>query len=301
MNRTSLFAAILLLICSVSLHAQTGSAGLSFLKTGVGARSFGMGEASVASAADPSSVYYNPAALTLVNAPQILLMHQAWIQDAHTEFIGATTSAGALHLGLGVVSAAVDDIEVRTVPGEAQSTFSSRNASIGLSAAVDLSSELSVGATGKMLYEKIFVDEATGFAVDLGGIYRFDSSLTFGASLSNLGSMNELRNEASTLPTIFRAGGSYRTPLQAIDAMLTTSADIVSIGSEGKTHLHLGAEAEYRRLFALRAGYQSGYDSRSIALGFGLRQGMLRFDYAFVPFSRDLGSTHTLALLFSFE
>jgi hypothetical protein len=289
------------LLAVSGLLAQAGTAGLAFLKTGVGGRALAMGEAGVASSTDPSSVYYNPASLALSGSSQILLMHQAWIQDAHTEFLGASTSSGSFHLGLGVVSSAVDDIEVRTAPGAPLSTFSSRNASIGLSMALELSPEVSVGATGKLLYEKIFVDDATGFALDLGGIYHVDSSLTLGASLNNLGSMSELRNESSKLPTIFRAGASYATPLESLESIVTASADIVSLSAEGSTHLHLGAEAEFRRMFSVRAGYQSGYDNKSVSMGVGVRQGMLRFDYAFVPFSMDLGSTHTLALLFTFD
>ena len=123
---------LLLSVCLFAaqpLHAQAGGTGFSFLKIGIGSRALSMGDASAAAATDPSAVYYNPAALSLSDAPSILLMHQEWIQGAHTDFLGASTSAGSLHLGLGIASAGVDDIEVRTTPGPALSTFSSRNAS----------------------------------------------------------------------------------------------------------------------------------------------------------------------------
>jgi hypothetical protein len=289
-----------LLLSAGTLYAQAGTTGFSFLKVGTGSRALGMGEASVASATDPSAAYYNPASIALAGAPQILLMHREWVEGSHTDFLGATTSAGLFHAGLGVTSFAVDDIEVRTAPGAALSTFSARNAAISLSGAYDLSSALSIGASAKFLYEKIFVDDASGLAFDLGGVYRIDPAFTLGASVSNLGSVSELRNEASTLPTILRFGGAYTTGVESLDGVITGSADLVSMSAEGRSHLHVGVEAEFKKLFALRAGAQTGYEAKSISLGMGVRQGMFRFDYAYVPFSLDMGSTHTLALLFTF-
>ncbi len=289
-----------LLLSAQLMFAQAGQTGFSFLKIGVGSRALSMGDASVAAASDPSAVYYNPAALSLSDAPSVLLMHQEWIQGAHTDFLGAATSAGAFHFGLGIASAAVDDIEVRTTPGPALSTFSSRNASIGISGAYDVSPELSLGATGKLLYEKIFLDDASGLAVDLGAVFRVDSSLSLGTSLANLGSVSPLRDEASKLPTILRIGGAYTTPLPALESAVMVSADFVSMSGEGRSHVHAGGEATFREMFSLRAGYQSGYEARSVSFGMGVRQGMFRFDYAFLPFSLDLGSTHTLSLLVRF-
>lgn len=300
MRRSVLLALCCLLASASFVRAQSGETGLSFLKIGVGSRALSMGEAAVAAANDPSAIYYNPAALSASSTSKILLMHREWVQGSRTDFLGASTMVGSLHLGLGVTSAAIDDIEVRAAPGPAISTFTSRNASVSLGGAYDVSTEVSIGVAGKFLYEKIFLDEASGFAVDLGGVYRAGSSLTVGASVSNLGSMNELRDESSKLPTILRFGGAYAAALDAFESIVTGSADVVSMSAEGRTHLHIGAEAEFKRTFLLRAGIQTGYEAKSFSAGVGVRQGMFQFDYAFIPFSLDLGATHTLAVLISF-
>ena len=49
-----------------------------------------------------------------------------------------------------------------------------------------------VGITGKMLYEKIFIDEASGFGLDLGGNYSYNN-FSVAAVVSNIGSMNSLK------------------------------------------------------------------------------------------------------------
>ena len=281
---------------SESLFAQVGQTGFSFLKIGVGSRALSMGEAATAAAIDPSATHYNPAALSLSASSQLLLMHREWIQDSQTDYIGATTSAGRIRLGIAVNSTSIDNIEVRTTPGPAQSTFTARNASLGLSAAYDISPDLSVGTTGKFLYEKILIDEASGFAFDIGAIYRTSFNVILGAAINNLGSVSELRDAASKLPTIFRFGGAYQSSLKNIDGVFTGSADIVAMSGENKSHLHFGGEMEFKKMFAVRAGFQTGYEAKNVSAGVGLRQGILRFDYAFIPFSFDLGSTHTISV-----
>ena len=62
------------------------------------------------------------------------------------------------------------------------------------------------------------------------------------------------------------------------------------------TRTHVGGEFEYRERVALRAGAKFGYDDESMSFGVGLIQHRFRFDYALVPFSSNLGTTHFVSL-----
>lgn len=300
MPKNSWIVIIAFLLIPGSLLGQVGSTGLSFLKLGVGGRALGMGEAYAAAAADPTAVYYNPAALIRIPDPQVLLMHKEWIQDTKIEFLGAATSLDNFSFGVGVNSTSIENIEARSLPGPPIGTFTARNAALGISAAYRLDSSLSVGATCKMLYEKILADAASGVAVDLGALYTTPWNLRLALVLDNLGSMNELDQEASRLPTIFRVGGAYQIPIEDIGGGLILSSDIVSLSDENKTHLHLGAEVNYKQVFMIRTGYQTDYDSRDFSGGIGIHYGLVRLDYAFVPFKIDLGTAHTFSLTVDF-
>jgi hypothetical protein len=160
---------------------------------------------------------------------------------------------------------------------------------------------LSIGVTGKYLYEKILSYDASGMGFDIGGIYTTPWNIRLALAINNLGSVNALENESSKLPALVRVGGAYEKQLESFDGSLILSSDLVSYTAEKTTHLHVGAELNYKQTLALRAGVQTGYEARSISGGIGVHYGLIRVDYAFVPFRYDLGSTHTFSLGIQFQ
>ena len=291
-----LFGGLLVLFAVQMALAQVGQTGLSFLKLGVGARALGMGGAYSAIASDPTATYYNPASLTLAHSPQLLFMHKEWFQDTRTEFLAAATSIDNVSLGLSINSTSTGDIPIRETPGPALGTFDTHDAAIGISGAVQLDPAFSIGITGKYLYEKILVNEASGTAFDFGAWYQTPWDIRLAAAVNNVGSMSELENEAPALPTTIRLGGAYEKPLEGFDGVLTLSSDFVSITGEGKSYLNFGGELNYKNSFSIRTGYQNGTDLGSICAGVGFHYGAFEVDYAFLPTRNDFGSTHTFSL-----
>jgi len=284
------------LIIFSSAPPATAGTGMTFLTLGVGGRGLGMGEAYSTGSADPAAMHYNPASLSTIDVTTVTFMHRSWIQGTNAEYVAGAFSFGRFSLGFSTYWLSIQDVEIRRVPGPATGTFTAQDFSMGVSAAYDLSSELSVGLTVKYLYEKILVDDAGGMAFDVGGVYTTGSGIRIGASIANLGSVNALRDVSTSLPKLFRGGISYTTKLDDPDATVTGAAEVVSPLGDGGAHLHTGGEAILYGTVAVRAGYQTGYDARGLTLGTGIAHGIVTIDYAFAPTQYDLGSTHTVSL-----
>ncbi|MEO8209469.1 MAG: PorV/PorQ family protein, partial [bacterium] len=280
---------LLMFICS-NVFAQNdgaGNTGLTFLKLGVGARSIAMGEAYSSLSDDATAYIYNPARLNFGVKSNVSLMHNASVQDVNTDFIAAKfILSSSLALGVGFLSTGVNNIEIRQIPGASIGTFDAQNLSTGVSLGYKINPNLSIGVTGKFLFEKIYVDEASGFGFDLGSNYSKDN-FSIALVLSNLGSMSPLKNQKSKLPSLIRLGGSYKYSKNNFG--LTFGLDGLKVFDGGEFHVLAGGEAAYKDFVFLRLGYQTSYENRGISTGIGFKYKALAVDYAFVPYQNEFG------------
>lgn len=283
------------------LFGQAGRAGLSFLKLGTSARGIAMADAMAASVRGPAALAYNPAGLVTRDSgasAELVFTHREWIEDTRLEFLaGSARIADGQVAGLAITSTTVSDIELRTRPGEAEGTFTARNFAAAGSYARALSEDVVMGIALKFLYEKILIDEASGYAVDLGiHVATPVEHLSAGASLANLGSMSSLRNDATRLPTTLRVGPAYALTFSEGSAGALMAADLLYVFPEKRTYLNWGGEVEFDRTVAVRGGYQFGSEGRGLTAGIGVRYGIVRMDYAYAKLSQDLGNAHSFTL-----
>jgi len=241
--------------------------------------------------------YLNPAVLGTLKTPSLLISTSRWIQETSTY-----TASIAFPIKKGTISAtvwtlSVPDIEVRTNPGEPEGFFSYRSTFFSASYALTVFDNISIGITGKYLFNKIYVDELDGFAVDGGLIYGTEK-WNLGFSLRNLGSVKE-QNRDNELPTTISIGGNYNIPIWKFES--TVFLGLSSETRIEKNHLHLGLESIYDDVIIARIGYVSGYDSHGISFGGGIKYSLLQIDYAYVPFSYSLGNSHFVSIRFGLK
>ncbi len=292
-----------LIISFATVLAQSaGSSGLAFLKMGFGARNISMGDVGAAASDDVTSLFYNPARLADNNGNEIMLMHNSWIQGTRSEVLGAKTSVWGLPLAFGFNVTTISDIEVRTIASsEPDATFNANYFFGSVSTGFNVYDSLSFGASIKYLYEGLYADEAAGWGFDFGLNYFTPiDGLSAAAVIKNIGSMNQLKNEKTKLPTEFRIGPAYKINLFQDKFAVTAAAELQKYTLTNDTHFNFGLEVLYDKLIALRGGYQSGYESKSFMGGFGLIWGNLEFDYAFHPFTDGLGAANIFSLKFKF-
>ncbi|MCX6164570.1 MAG: PorV/PorQ family protein [Ignavibacteriae bacterium] len=294
------FLVILVLFFTVVSYAQNdgaGNTGLAFLKLGVGARALAMGEAYSSVCDDGTAVIYNPARLNTGNNNNVTLMYNSAMKDLTNNFIGAKFKFNKLGVGVGLFKTNIEGIEIRTIPGTPIDKFDAQNLSLNVSLCYELYKNLSVGITSKMLYEKIYIDESSGYGFDIGTNYMKDN-MSFSFVLSNLGSVNALNDVSTKLPTAIRFGGAYSIAKNNLNFILALDGFKVLDG--GKIHINSGGEVCYKDLLYIRAGYQTAYDNKGITTGLGFKYKGIILDYAFIPYSDSFGTSNTLSLGFNF-
>ncbi|MBM4170332.1 MAG: PorV/PorQ family protein [Ignavibacteria bacterium] len=284
-------------------YAQTSSSsGLSFLKLGSGAKNIAMSDLGVVGNNDLSSAYYNPSLLIHNNTSQISFTHNSLYIDLSSEVVNASFRLFGIPFVLGLNTTTISNIEVRSRPGEIESTFNANYFSAGISTAFSFWENINTGITFKFIYENLFSDEASGFGIDLGATYSaLMDNFTLGASLRNIGSMNQLRLESTKLPIDLRAGAQYKLDFNDYMISLNSIAGIQKYLHESGIHAHLGGELSYNKSFFLRIGFISGHDSKNLSTGFGILWKSLNIDYAYVPVKYGLGDYHILTFIYTFD
>lgn len=265
--------------------AAQGTSGSQFLGIGMGARSAGMGGACVSLADGRTGLFWNPAGLVRAGGQQVSVSHVAWLDDASYQFASYARPFGeraVVGLALEQGSLSWDNT------GEGDFEAGDFSGAVGYGRL--LRPNLGVGGSVKYLASSLGDESASSFALDLGVVYRFSESMTFGAAARNLGPAMTFVDESDPLPTVLTVGGSYRwrDVLVALDVEkqndLTTSA-------------RFGVEYGLIEHLTLRGGAISGDDSAlsPIMGGLGVNWGeRWELDYAYRP--ADLGGTHWLAL-----
>ena len=269
----------------------------TFLRMGNGARPAALSEAVTALPGDITSAFYNPGTLAVFDGKnQLAFAHNSFFGDVSQNMIYAGFKGTGLTFGGYISAGSIGKIQRRgdIATPEPLGEFSEDNfvAAFMLGAS---KRELSIGLALKYAYDKIDYASANSFMFDLGFLYRIDSQLRLGAALKNFGTKPKYIDESYQLATEYRLGLSYKPRI--LKEKIELAADGVFFNDNTDSKINLGIEYQEPALFALRAGYGFGYDSRGFSVGAGLIHKMLKFDYAFVPYKNDLGNTHRFTLI----
>lgn len=293
---------ILLILLCLPTSAVNAQSGLSNLKIGIGARSAGMGEAYTAVADDATATYWNPAGLTKIHSVQVLFFHNEWLQDIRSEFIAAVLPSDNYSIAFSLTSNNISDIEIRDERPSVEplGTFTAHDIVISSSYARRLKDDLTLGISVKYVYQKIYVEESGGLAGDIGLMHRFkDWPIELGATLQNIGFMTRFREESPDLPTLVRFGVAIKPGKKILNQDWLFATDFIS-EFDGNSHLQLGMEVRLSKSFAVRTGYQTGYDIKDLHFGFGFKTNNMMLDYGYIPLRQDFGQGHRFSIAYNF-
>ena len=324
MNKNK-YLLILLVVCvfaSVPLAQtlKTGTTSAQILKINVGPRAIGMGGAFTSIADDITSVYWNPSGTANIQSNEVYFNHSNLYMDISNDFAAISTNvSGFGSIGAFVSVLSVDEMLVRTVeqPEGTGEYFDYGSIVVGLNYSRFLTENFSIGFNAKYINESIWNMSATGFAIDIGTLYKIPvlNELRIAASVSNFGTKMQLAGRDVTEIVPAGAGGgnfvNSNLELDEFDLPLLfrfgISADVIKEGTSRLTvavdaihpndhteYINSGLEYAWNEIIFIRAGYNSLFEEDSekgLTFGFGLNYRIVdmikvKLDYAYQDFGR---------------
>ncbi len=289
-----------------------------FLAIGVGGRALGMGSAYTAAANDVTSGYWNPAGLSKVEFPEIILMHD----QRYGDIVSYNYVAGAIKLskdetvGLSAVVLSVSgvpntqsaglDLNGNPIPPEFANPdslsrldpnmvtfFGETDFALVGSYAKQSTDNFAYGGSVKLIRRSIGTTSGTGIGFDVGALYNPFKNLSLGANLQNATTTVVAWTTGTTevmTPTL-ATGAAYDLLLGSFG--ITPAVDLLfnidNMRSASMVHLgplsadaRAGMEVSYKNVLAIRAGYN---EVKQFTVGAGIHLPKLEIDYAFAKFS----------------
>ncbi len=255
---------------------------------------------------------------------EISFMHVNWLpelaDDLYYEFLSAvahkegwgTFGGNITFISYGKFARTNEDSP--TVVDE----FESFDIAFTLSYGTSLTRKLKGGVSAKFIYSRL-ADQgamaeqgsgtATGFAVDFGLLYLFNSRLSLGLAVTNLGPKMAYIDAAQSddLPRNLAIGFAYKLIDSDYNRLIVTAEmNKMLVGLDDNTSKELqemvfngGAEFTYANLISARAGYI--YDEegeiKTPTLGMGLLLfDKFGFDFSYIPSQDDFSLANTLRI-----
>ncbi len=300
-----------------------------FLSIGVGGRALGLGGAYAALANDASAGYWNPAALSRIDYPEVMLMHDERFGSLLNYDFGAVAIPYSVSstIGISIMRLGVDGIpDTRYAGVDANGNplppnqymnavqlddskityFNSTDWAIYFTYSQRTASSLMYGINLKVIRETIDSSSATGIGFDIGMLYSPANNWYIAVNAQDITTTlvawstgtNELISPTLKLGTAYFIdifGGRF-APTMDVDVRFE-NRQFASIAHLGLVSFdpHEGLEFDFKKTVALRIGYN---DVKQMTLGVGLHLRKLDIDYSYAQFDEedDLGKTHRISL-----
>jgi len=178
---------------------RVGTTAVDFLSIGFGSAGSSMGDAYSAIANDISSAYWNPAGLAHMRQNEVMFVHQPWLVDINTNFIGVGVNVPSIGtLAFSIIAVDYGEMDVTTMDFQEGTgeKFDATDISFTFSYARSLTNWFAVGFSGKYISSSIWHSTASAVAADLGIQIKTlffspgggrENGLTIGMSISNYG------------------------------------------------------------------------------------------------------------------
>jgi hypothetical protein len=178
---------------------RVGTTCANFLEVGFGSRGIAMGDAVVSNIDDITSIYWNPAGLSLMKNNQAMFQTRPWLVDIYMGMAAVginLDNIGTVALGITYVDYGEMDVTTMEMQEGTGETFTAGDFVATFSYARRLAQWFSFGASFKYISSKIWQVSASAIALDLGVMINTEflsptgereEGLQIGMSISNYG------------------------------------------------------------------------------------------------------------------
>lgn len=291
---------ISIIICGLSSLLLANSSSFSSIKITPSAREQAMGGAGVICALGPQSMYYNPALTSGINSFAVNFNYNQWFFDTYNQSIFLMRPFRYLNFGFGAVNFNAGELELRPdyPTNDILGEFSPVDFNFYFNISRKLTSAqnpVSLGASARLYYSKIYDQTATGYGFDAGLSYQPADNLQIGISIVNFATQMRYVREKFSVPRRFAAGADYLIKISA-NQKLKLAIDLAYLYYEQVFNLSSGLEYIIHDRYFIRSGYKHSDQPNYFSAGIGFIVKNLRVEYAFTPYQLDLGSNHHISL-----
>ena len=290
---------------SGNLSAQTGGYAGAFLRMGATARGGAMGDAVTSIPADAAAGYYNPAGIPFLKDRIFTASGRILSLDRRMNYVSyAQALRPTAGLGVGWMHASVGGLEGRDRDGVRTGSIDQGEHAFYFSFANRFARLVSIGISGKILYQKLHVLSARNFGWDFGFLVTPRERLNIGGMVQDVNSgykwnsgklYDQGTSKKDDFPRIMKFGVSYT--FVRIPALV--SLEMIRQTDE-KAEMRAGAEVPVAGRIFLRGGLRG----KDVTAGFGILFKILgrfsRLDYALqdVEFDTELNHLFTWTFMF---
>ncbi len=291
--------------------AGAGKSGGEFMRIVQSPRAVAMGESGAGAYGDLlGALALNPAALARTGYKEAAFTYNSWLEGITSQ---QAAYAHPLPDGKGVLAGSLYWLSVPSIDGynnagAPSGSVDAGDMALGASYAVrlggpweDRRSGIFAGASLKYARETLASVSAGAALIDAGALWLSrvgGGVLGLGLSAQSLGGGFKFDSVIDPAPSVYRAGASY---------IIVVAGDPVTFNLDWKkpwdsgSSVRAGAEYQFWRILALRAGYISGEDlGGGLRLGGGVTIKTMQFDYALSSYGK-FGAAHRFSLSYKFD
>lgn len=320
---------------SVFAAQSSGSTSANFIKIPVSPIVSGLNEAYTAMVG-PDSIMYNPGASGLLSYNAVSIAYNAYFAGISQQYMAANFYTTHFNFGAFFNMLSSGEIKTYDINDNYTGVTSSLHRYYGVSISKSwpryrqdkgkadpmliadswtkvtkvkeyrpMVYRFSVGASAKMVSEKLDAEKSSSSIFDIGAILVLPNHWHLGASFQNMGGKQKFISQTDNIPSLQRYGIAKDFVSKKEILVITFLLDSVKY-SDYENFMIFGMQTDILKMFQLRLGYRSHKDvGGNVSFGIGMNfdrltskesffKGM-RMDYALLDYG-VLGPTHRLGI-----